>query len=98
MTYLVLTTEEQEEILVQFLHAQERDHFCHAINQQRYDAMLKQDLSGIPAFHERVKTLKAETDARLAEVEAIMSETVSQIRQIDVAAVKARLDQKASRA
>lgn len=95
MVYLVLTQETQEEILVEFLHAQERDHFCHTINRQRYAEMLK-TLSTDDPFRARIQQLHDETVSRLAEVDAVMAETLPQVKDVDVAAVKARLDAKAA--
>ncbi len=41
MAYTVLTQDEQDDILIQFMQAQERDHFAHTINEARYTQMLK---------------------------------------------------------
>lgn len=77
MGYSVLTQEEQDEIVIQFLQAQERDHFCHALNRDRYAALL-QTLSPGP-FADRIKQLHDETVSRLDEVEAIIDKTKPQL-------------------
>jgi len=38
--YEILTQEEQDEIVVSYLHSQERDEYCHEINLNRFNEML----------------------------------------------------------
>jgi hypothetical protein len=90
MAYQVLTQDEQDEIVVQFLHAQERDHFCHTINQQRYAEMLKTLTKGDP-FAARIQGLHDETVSRLTEVSAIIDQTVPQLP-ADPAMLSAAID------
>jgi hypothetical protein len=60
-------------IKVEYLEAQERDHWIHQLNKARYEAMLVTLPQG--TFRTRVQQLLTETDSRLEEVEAIISAT-----------------------
>lgn len=60
-------------IKVEYLEAQERDHWVHRLNKARYEAMLPTLADG--PFRSRVQQLLTETDARLEEVEAIILAT-----------------------
>lgn len=77
MEYEVLSQDERDEIVVDFMRAQERDHFAHSINKERYAGLLEDLPEG--EFKERVRGLAAETDSRLAEVEAIITRTRPQL-------------------
>ncbi len=85
MAYKVLTQEDQDEIMFQFLEAQERDQFCHTINLERYNKILA-DKAVNGAFRKRIEDLKGQTVSRLAEVEAIIKSSETQIPE------KARLE------
>lgn len=71
--YLLLSEEEQDDIMATFLMSQERDHFCHQINLDRYDKML-QDLDE-GDWKKRVTQLRKETVSRLDEVNSIIKAT-----------------------
>jgi hypothetical protein len=77
MAYLVLSQDEQDDIIVQFLGAQERDQFCHALNQTRYEAMGPALPDG--DFKTRVQNLLETTIKAKAEVESIIAETTKQL-------------------
>jgi hypothetical protein len=70
MDYKLLTDEDKHKDLAAFLHAQERDHFLHTVNRDRYAAMLAKLPHG--PFRQRIEKLHQETCDRLAEVEAII--------------------------
>src|SRR5258705_8994004 len=93
MKYKILTDEEQDDILASFLLGQERDHYCHEINEQRYEEMLPTLPDG--AFKERIATLLKDTKERKKEVEHILTKTHAQIAgrdkdQFDAAIAKVR--------
>lgn len=75
MDYKILTQDERDDTTVAFLHAQERDHYCHAINKARFEAMLPTLANG--QFKDRIVKLLADTNDRLAEVEMIIAHTTS---------------------
>ncbi|MCX7800087.1 MAG: hypothetical protein N2109_07065 [Fimbriimonadales bacterium] len=75
--YRVLSQEEMDDIVVEFFAAQERDMFCHELNKQRYEEMLKVLPEG--EYRQRVARLLAETNERMAEVEAIIAKTEPQL-------------------
>ena len=75
--YVTLTEQEQHDIIVEFHSAQERDHYCHSLNHERYIALLRDLPPG--SFRTRIEELKAETEARLTEVEAILQKTETQL-------------------
>lgn len=76
-TYLVLSQDEQDDMLVQTLLAQERDHCAHQLNLERFEAML----GGLPSgpWRERIQQLRDETVVRLREVESIMEALEPQV-------------------
>ena len=104
VTYQLLTSDEQDEVLAQTLLANERDHFCHTKNAERYAAMLatlpvhldKDD----PALNEvekarakftaHIVTLIATETAAIANVEGILLETRKQINPAKAAAAHTR--------
>lgn len=91
MSYQILTKDQQDEIVVQHLEATERDHFCHTINKERYENILK---AGPPQpFADRIQGLLTETESRLIEVEHIMAELNAQAvaQNIDIAATVSRI-------
>ncbi|GAI61403.1 unnamed protein product [marine sediment metagenome] len=75
--YLVLSQDEQDDIIVSFMLGQERDKFCHELNLQRYTDMLKTEKAG--EWRDRVSKLKGETVSRLAEVNSIINVTIPQM-------------------
>ena len=79
--YKLLTDDEKNDTMAAFLHSQERDHHSHTINLARFTAMLV-DLPEGP-FRERIKHLKAETEMRLQEVEAIITNSEFQMPSTD---------------
>ncbi len=90
MSYEILSQEEQDEIIVSYLHAQERDEFCHQLNMARFDAMLP----SLPAgkFKERIAQLRNDTQERLVEVTGIKTATLAQLPPKErVDAAKARI-------
>ena len=76
-TYSVLTDDEKDDIIVNFTRAQERDHYCHSINLERYDEMLKTLPTG--DFRNDIEKRKADTQSRIAEVEKILEATAAQM-------------------
>lgn len=81
MDYEVLSQDDQDEVIVAFMLAQERDHYCHEINRERYGQILLTLSAG--KFHDRVSELLAETNERLVEVSAIIVATKSQMPPAD---------------
>ena len=81
MTYKVLTQEEQDEIVVEFMKAQERDEFTHSLNLERFEQML----STMPecTWKQRIVQLKDETQVRLNEVQSILKATALQMPPAD---------------
>ena len=77
MQYEVLSQEDQDDIIVAFMLAQERDEFCHSINLERFDKIL-QDLPEGP-WRDRITQLRDETKQRLIEVRSIIEATKGQL-------------------
>lgn len=75
MEYKRLKDAEKDEILNDFLLAQERDHHCHTINAERYRKILGDSSLPDGEFKERVKKLLLETLERLREIELIIKHT-----------------------
>ena len=75
--FKVLTEEEQDEIIVEFLEAQERDLFSHTINLDRFERMLRKLPNG--PWRERIEELKRQTQERLMEVASIIEATLPQL-------------------
>ena len=86
--YFTLSDEDQHDMIVQTLYAQERDLHAHILNQHRYTHMLK-ELSPGP-FADRIAQLLEETTARIAEVQCILTHTRSQLP-ADTNAIQAAL-------
>ena len=76
MEYKVLTQDEIDDIEVNFLLTQERDHYCHTSSLVRLKAMLQSLPEGEIKKH--YQQLHDDTTSRLAEVSAII--TASQMR------------------
>ena len=88
--YQILSQEEQDDILVSFSLAQERDKFCHELNLARYTKMLVSSKEG--KWRDTVLKLRQETTERLAEVNSIIEATQSQLPSPErIAAAKLRL-------
>lgn len=90
MAYVVLTPDEQDEIIVQTLKAQEHDHFCHTMNVQRYtdiltsfpavpDAEATLPLREGDPFHVRIAKLLRTEQAALDQVTVIVDKTARQL-------------------
>jgi hypothetical protein len=75
--YEILTQEEQDEIVVSYLHSQERDEYCHEINLNRFNEML----ATLPAgkHKDRITQLRDQTQERLGEVQSIIAATKKQL-------------------
>ena len=89
--YSVLSQEKCDDTVVAFLYAQQYEHYCHMLNKQRYESILKQPIVS-DAFNQRVAQLLGETNQRLAEIESILAATVAQLPTQDrIDASRARL-------
>lgn len=75
--FTALTLDDQDEILVAFMWAQERDLFLHTVNKQRFEGILADVAEG--PFRDRIAKLLADTQTRLAEVDAIIKNTLPQM-------------------
>ena len=69
-------------IKIEYLEAQERDHWVHQLNKARYETMLPTLSDGV--FKNRVLQLLAETNSRIEEVEAIVIATQSTLPTQDI--------------
>jgi len=91
--YQLLSQDEQDDTIVSSLLAQERDHFCHTTNLQRFEEMLKTLPEG--AWRTRITQLRDDTKARLAEVDSILKALKAQLPPAErLAAAKKRLTTK----
>lgn len=91
MEYLTLTEDEQHEMLVQTLAAQERDHWMHSINAERFAAILA-DPTLTPQFRKRIGDLHSQTRDRIHEVTQIIEKLRPQLPPEEkIRAVHARL-------
>ena len=78
--YKVLTLEEQHDMLLNTLIAQERDHYMHCCNAERFRGMLDNALQGQETeFAQRIQKLHDDTLLRRHEVETIMHELLKQM-------------------
>lgn len=77
MARKIVTTDDEDDILISFLDSQERDQYCHEINLQRFTSMILSLPEG--DMKKRYTALKAETQSRLDEVNAIIAATTSQL-------------------
>lgn len=88
--YTVLDANEQDDIVVSFMLAQEKDKYCHEINLARYDSMLVVLPDG--DWKKRVSGLRSDTVQRLTEVNSIIEATKAQMPSTDrIEAAKLRL-------
>lgn len=78
MEYLTLTEDEQHEMLVQTLASQERDHWMHTVNAERFEAILL-DSTLTPHFRTRIVELLKQTRDRIHEVTQILEKLQPQL-------------------
>lgn len=98
MAFLILTKEEQDEILVDYMRAQERDLFSHQINMQRFETILAMQIE--EGWREKVKGLRDEAASCMSEVQGIIDATALQLpsqTRIDVALAAIKVREAASR-
>lgn len=94
--YQVLTQDEQDEIMVSFIHGQERDLYCHMLSQERYREMLRTLPEG--DWRKHIAKMEKEVTDRLAQVQSIIDATTPQLPSAEwIAAAKARLAEKAAK-
>lgn len=77
MAYQVLTQDDMDETIVDYMKATERDLHCHLINVERYDAILLLDIT--PDHRSNIEGRRTETLSRIEEVQAIFDATVPQM-------------------
>ncbi len=78
VTYRAFTNERtQLRVLVEFLEAQERDHFVHIKNKERYTALLLTLPDG--AYKTLVQKRLTEVNKKIEEVEAVITATQEQL-------------------
>jgi hypothetical protein len=82
MIYQVLTEAEQHDMLLGTLYAQERDHWLHSVNKERFQAILA-DPTITKTFRSQVQILLEQTDARLHEVTQIIEKLRPQLPQAE---------------
>ena len=75
--YMLLGDQEQHDAMVQTYLANERDHYLHTKNLERFTLMLDRLPPG--PFRERIQKLQEDTIARLEEVSAILDATIQQL-------------------
>lgn len=76
-TYAVLTQAEQDDMVVATVHAQEQAHFQHALNVERYTAMVADMPEG--PFKERITALLVTEQAAVSDHEQLLDKTVAQL-------------------
>jgi hypothetical protein len=81
MEYTILSQDEQDEIIVAYLMAQERDAFCHNLNLERFERMIPSVAEG--PWKERITHLRDETKQRLSEVQSLIEATRGQLPPAD---------------
>ena len=78
VTYRAFTSERtQLKVLVEFLEAQERDHYVHIKNKERYTNLLLTVPEG--AYKIRLQKLLADVNEKIEQVEAIIEVTQAQL-------------------
>lgn len=75
--YKILSEEEQDDMIVLTLAAQERDHFSHSTNLERFNSMLSTMTPN--QWKDRIAQLKADTEQRLGEVTSIIEALTPQL-------------------
>lgn len=79
MKYRALSKQECDMMLVNTLLSQERDHFMHAINAERFENILASDIDLESDFAKRLQTLLLDTMSRKGEVELIIEHLLPQL-------------------
>jgi hypothetical protein len=78
VTYRAFTNERtQLKVLVEFLEAQERDHYVHIKNKDRYTNLLVTAPEG--AYKIRLQRLLADVNEKIEQVEAVINVTQAQL-------------------
>lgn len=78
IVYDLLTQDEMDEMLVEYMRAQQRDHFLHSINLQR----AREVVAMLPAespFRAHMEQFAADTESRIQEVESLIRATEAQM-------------------
>ena len=75
--YQILSQSEQDDIIVSYFLGQERDKFCHEINKERYELMLK--TAGEGDWKDQIKGLLSQEVIRIKQVDSLISATQSQL-------------------
>ena len=75
MAFEILTDDDRDETIVNFMKATEADLHCHNINLARYDVILLLEIS--PEFREDIEGKRTETLSRIEEVQAISDASVT---------------------
>ena len=89
----ILGRNDQDDTIVGFFLAQERDRYTHALNLERFDRMLLSLPEG--DWRKQVQLLRDQTAARLNEVDSIIAATETQLPPRDrIDAAKLRLKAK----
>ena len=83
IVYRALSIEQQHDMLARTLISQERDHYIHSINQQRYEIMLAeaQPEEIESPWYTQIANLLSETKSRKHEVESIILALENQLPQ-----------------
>jgi hypothetical protein len=79
MEYKIITQDEQDEHLVNFLRAQETDHYLHQINIDRYEQIIADETITDQNFKSRIAALIVTERAALAQVAKIIEHTADQV-------------------
>lgn len=77
MAFRTLSVEEQNDAVVGTFYANELDLYSHQLNKQRFELILAGSIS--PEFRTRIQKLLDDTNNRIAEVQAILDATTSQL-------------------
>lgn len=78
VTYDLLTQDEMDEMVVEYMKAQQRDHFLHTINLQR----AREAVAMLPAdapFRAHMAKFAEDTESRIQEVESLIRATEAQM-------------------
>ncbi len=79
MEYRALSKKERDIMLVNTLLSQERDHFMHTVNAERFQNMLASGLDPESEFAKRLQALLLDTISRKMEVELIIDNLLPQL-------------------
>lgn len=93
--FKVLSQDEQDDIVVEFLLAQERDLFCHQLNAERFTNM---DIEAIKdqKLKSHMGQMVSDTDSRIEQVQGIVDATQRQLppkNRLDAAIARVRAKQ-----